>query len=31
LGKIAGGGYHEPSAEDARRRIVSFFNTHLKA
>ncbi len=31
MGKFAGGGYHEPSAEDARRRIVSFFNTHLKA
>lgn len=23
-------GYHEPSALDARRRIVDFFNTHLK-
>ena len=23
-------GYHEPSATDARPRIVSFFNTHLK-
>jgi dienelactone hydrolase len=31
LGKIAGGGYHEPAAEDARRRIAAFFNTHLKA
>ena len=32
MGKFAGGGgYHEPSAEDARRRILSFFNTHLKA
>ena len=31
LGKIAGGGYHEPSAADARRRIVSFFDTHLRA
>ena len=32
MGKFAGGGgYHEPSAQDARRRIVSFFNTHLKA
>jgi carboxymethylenebutenolidase len=29
LGKIAGGGYHAPSAEDARRRIVSFFDAHL--
>ncbi len=26
-----GSGYHEPSAQDARRRIVSFFNAHLKA
>ncbi len=31
MGKFAGGGYHEPSAQDARRRIVSFFNTHLNA
>jgi carboxymethylenebutenolidase len=23
-------GYHEPSAQDARRRIVAFFDTHLK-
>lgn len=30
MGKFAGAsGYHEPSAQDARRRIVSFFNTHL--
>jgi len=29
--KVVGIGYHEPSAEDARRRIVSFFNTHLRA
>ena len=28
--KVVGIGYHEPSARDARRRIVSFFNTHLK-
>jgi hypothetical protein len=27
----AGAGYHEPSAADARRRIVSFFDTHLKS
>ncbi|HEX2708347.1 MAG TPA: dienelactone hydrolase family protein [Solirubrobacterales bacterium] len=27
--KIVGIGYHEPSARDARRRIASFFNTHL--
>ena len=24
-------GYHEPSAEDARRRIVSFFQQHLSS
>jgi hypothetical protein len=29
LGKIIGAKYHEPSAQDARRRIVSFFKTHL--
>jgi carboxymethylenebutenolidase len=30
MGVFAGtSGYHEPSAEDARHRIVSFFNTHL--
>lgn len=27
--KIIGIAYHEPSAQDARRRIVSFFRTHL--
>jgi carboxymethylenebutenolidase len=32
MGKFTGGtGYHEPSAQDARRRILSFFSTHLKA
>ena len=32
MGKFAGGGgYHDPSAQDARRRIVPFFNTHLNA
>jgi carboxymethylenebutenolidase len=31
MGKIIGGGYDELSAQDARRRIVSFFNTHLKS
>lgn len=31
LGRLAGGGYDKRSAEDARRRIVSFFDTHLKA
>jgi carboxymethylenebutenolidase len=30
MGKFAGPeGYHEPSAQDSRRRIVSFFRTHL--
>jgi carboxymethylenebutenolidase len=28
---LIGGGYHEASAADARRRIVSFFDTHLKS
>lgn len=28
--RIVGIGYHDPSARDARRRIVSFFHTHLK-
>ena len=31
MGKFGGpSGYHEPSADDARRRIVSFFDRHLK-
>lgn len=30
LGRLMGAGYHEPSAQDARRRIVSFFDHHLK-
>ena len=30
LAKISGTRYHEPSALDARRRIVAFFGTHLK-
>jgi carboxymethylenebutenolidase len=29
--RAAGIGYHEPSARDARRRIVAFFDTYLKA
>ena len=29
--KVVGIGYHEPSARDARRRIVAFFNKHLKS
>lgn len=31
LAKISGSAYHEPSAQDARRRIVSFFDAHLKS
>jgi carboxymethylenebutenolidase len=27
--KLMGGGYHEPSATDAKRRIVAFFRAHL--
>jgi carboxymethylenebutenolidase len=30
-GMLMGGGYHGPSAQDARRRIVAFFDSHLKA
>ena len=31
MGKFAGhSGYHEPSAHDARRRILAFFRAHLK-
>ncbi|HEX6207037.1 MAG TPA: dienelactone hydrolase family protein [Actinomycetota bacterium] len=30
-GSFANAGYHEPSAADARRRIVSFFDAHLKS
>ncbi|MFN8497552.1 MAG: dienelactone hydrolase family protein [Anaerolineae bacterium] len=30
LTRLMGGGYHEPSAEDARRRIIAFFDKHLK-
>jgi carboxymethylenebutenolidase len=31
MGKFAGpSGYHEPSAHDARRRIVTFFRAHLR-
>ena len=29
--KVMRAGYHEPSAQDARRRIVSFFNAHLRS
>jgi carboxymethylenebutenolidase len=31
LTRATGGVYHEPSARDARRRIVEFFDRHLKA
>ena len=31
LNMISGTRYHEPSAQDARRRIVAFFNQHLKS
>jgi carboxymethylenebutenolidase len=30
IGRLSGSGYHAPSAEDARRRIVAFFTTHLR-
>ncbi|HTW65208.1 MAG TPA: dienelactone hydrolase family protein [Bryobacteraceae bacterium] len=30
INKISGGGYNDAAARDARSRIVSFFNTHLK-
>jgi carboxymethylenebutenolidase len=29
-GRFSAMGYHEASAQDARRRIISFFDTHLK-
>jgi carboxymethylenebutenolidase len=29
--RIVNIGYHEPSAKDARRRIITFFDTHLKS
>jgi carboxymethylenebutenolidase len=29
IAKLAAAGYHEPSARDARRRILTFFRTHL--
>jgi carboxymethylenebutenolidase len=31
IGALARAEYHDPSAQDARRRIVSFFGAHLKA
>ena len=30
LAKLTAAGYHEPSARDARRRIIAFFGTHLR-
>lgn len=30
MGKLSASDHHEPSALDARRRIVDFFNTHLR-
>jgi carboxymethylenebutenolidase len=30
MARLSGNQYHEPSARDARRRIVAFFDTHLK-
>jgi carboxymethylenebutenolidase len=30
LARITHAGYHEPSAQDARRRIIAFFDAHLK-
>jgi carboxymethylenebutenolidase len=30
-GRIIGGGHHEQSAQDARRRIVAFFDSHLNS
>lgn len=31
FGRLMGGGYHEDSADDARRRIAGFFRTHLSS
>jgi carboxymethylenebutenolidase len=31
LNAISGTRYHEPSAQDARRRIVAFFDAYLKS
>jgi carboxymethylenebutenolidase len=31
VGKVIGGGYHDPSAQDARQRIAAFFDRHLSA
>jgi carboxymethylenebutenolidase len=29
VGRLMGGGYHQASADDARRRIADFFHAHL--
>lgn len=31
MGALMNGGYHKPSADDAQRRILAFFDRHLKA
>jgi len=31
VGTVIGGGYNDPAAQDARRRIAAFFGSHLKA
>jgi carboxymethylenebutenolidase len=31
LSKLSGTRYHEPSAQDARRRIIAFFDAHLRS
>lgn len=31
MGKLVANGYHEPSARDARRRIIAFFDQQLRA
>ena len=31
VGRLSGASYHEASAQDARRRILAFFDAHLKA
>jgi carboxymethylenebutenolidase len=31
IAKLAAAGYHEPSARDARRRIIDFFRAHLES
>ena len=31
MGKLIGGGYDAPATADARRRIVAFFDRHLRA